>query len=158
MPAAPDEGRYVSAIAALESADQAEPAALFYATALSRWPDNALALFGTGNMQYAQGDREAAEATYRRLLVLQPDYAAARNNYAYMLAERGCQKVALAEVDAGLADMAHDNPIREHLLETRAQILNSEVAARDAVMACPTAMSPPLALESASRHARISTR
>ena len=158
MPAAPDEGRYVSAIAALESAGQAEPAARFYATALSRWPDNALALFGTGNMQYAQGDRAAAEATFRRLLVLQPDQAAARNNYAHILAERGCHQVALAEIAVGLADRDRDDPLREHLLETRAQILNRDVAASETVMACPTVMSPPLASKSAPRQAGIRTR
>jgi hypothetical protein len=141
MPAAPDEGRYVSAVAALESAGQAHAAAFFYATALSRWPDNVLALFGTGNIQYAQGDREAAEATYRRLLVLQPDHAAARNNYAHMLAERGCHQVALAEIDATLADMDLADPLREHLLDTRAAILGSDVVVGATTMACPAPVS-----------------
>ena len=152
-PTTPDESRYVSAIAALESAGQADAAALFYATALSLWPDNTLALFGTGNIQYAQGDREAAETTYRRLLALQPDYAAARNNYAHMLAESGCHEVALAEIDAVLADMDHNDPIRHHLLDTRAEILNSDVAAGATEVSCPAVMSTPHASKATPRQA-----
>ena len=158
MPASPDEARYLSAIAALESAGQAESAALFYATVLSRWPDNTLALFGTGNSHYAQGDRKAAEATYRRLLVLQPDHAAARNNYAHVLAERGCRDVALTEIDTGLVDTDRDDPLRDHLLDTRAAILNSDVVVGATKMACPAPVSAPNASRTAPRHAGISTR
>jgi tetratricopeptide (TPR) repeat protein len=158
MPASPDEARYVSAIAAMESAGQVESAALFYATALSRWPDSTLALFGTGNSHYAQGDTEAAEATYRRLLVLQPQHAAARNNYGHVLAERGCREAALAEIDAGLAGMDRDDPLREHLLDTRAAILNRDVVVGTAKMACPALMSAPNASGSARRYAGIRMR
>jgi tetratricopeptide (TPR) repeat protein len=141
MPATPDEGRYVSAIAALESTGKTELAARFYATALSRWPNNTLALFGTGNIQYAQGDRVASEVTYRRLLTLRPDHAAARNNYAYMLAERGCYQVALAEIDVGLAGIDRDDPMHKHLLETRYQIINKNAPEPATVTACPSVMS-----------------
>ncbi|MEN8205594.1 MAG: PA2778 family cysteine peptidase [Pseudomonadota bacterium] len=143
MPAAPDETRYVHGIAALESAGQTEAAALFYTTALSLWPDNTLALFGAGNNHYAQGDRASAEATYRRLLVLRPDHAAARNNLAYLLAERGCIEAAIAELDAGLADAGHDDPVRQHLLDTRAEILSNDIAAGVAVTSCPSGMATP---------------
>ena len=158
MPAAPDESRYVSAVAALESAGQVDAAALFYATALSRWHDNTLALFGKGNIHYAQGDREAAEATYRRLLMLQPDHAAARNNYAHMLAERGCHEVALAEIDAGMAAAGHDDPMWPHLLDTRTEILNSDIAPDVAGMACPTVMSSVHVSDAAPRQAQVSAR
>jgi tetratricopeptide (TPR) repeat protein len=158
MPASPDGGRYVSAIAALESAGQAESAALFYATALSRWPDSTVALFGTGNSHYAQGDRKAAEATYQRLLVLQPNHAAARNNYAHVLAERGCHEAALAEIDIGLAGMDHADPLRKHLLDTRAAIVNSDVVVCATKMACPALISAPNASGTAPPHAVISTR
>lgn len=134
MPVAPDETRYVHAIAALESAAQPGAAAVFYAAALSRWPDNPLALFGTGNIHYTQGNREAAEATYQRLLAIRPDNAAARNNLAHLLAERGCRDAAITELDSGLADMRDDDPMREHLLDTRTEILNSGIAME---VACP---------------------
>lgn len=143
MPATPDENRYVSAIAALESAGQADAAARFYTAALSHWPDNPLALFGTGNIQYAQGDREAAQKTFRRLLVLQPEHAAARNNYAHILAESGCRDVALAEIDAALAAVDDHDPMRQHLLDTRTEILGSPVEAGATERSCPTRLSAP---------------
>lgn len=77
MPVAPDETRYVHAVAALESAAQPDAAAAFYAKALSRWPDNTLALFGTGNIYYAQGNKKAAEATCQRLLAIRLDHGSA---------------------------------------------------------------------------------
>ena len=137
MPVEPDETRYVHAIAALESAAQPKAAAVFYDAALSRWPDNTLALFGTGNIHYTQGNGDAAEATYQRLLAIRPDYAAARNNLAHLLAERGCREAAIAELDSGLADMGNDNPVRQHLLNTRTEILSSGVAAEVTDAPCP---------------------
>ena len=143
MPVAPDETRYVHAIAALESAAQPEVAAVFYTAALSRWPDNTLALFGTGNIHYAQGNREAAEAAYQRLLLIKPDYAAARNNLAHILAQRGCREAAIAELDLGLADMGNDDPMRQHLLDSRIEILNSGISANVADAHCPCIRAAP---------------
>jgi tetratricopeptide (TPR) repeat protein len=137
MPVAPDETRYVHAIAALESAAQPEAAGIFYDAALSRWPDNVLALFGTGNIHYTQGDTEAAEATYRRLLVLHPEHVAARNNLAQVLSERGCIKAAIAELDSGLAAMGRDDPMRQLLLESRSEILSSSVSTNATGAPCP---------------------
>ncbi|MGC1955425.1 MAG: PA2778 family cysteine peptidase [Gammaproteobacteria bacterium] len=158
MPATPDESRYVSAIAALESAGQADAAARFYTAALSRWPDNTLALFGTGNIQYAQGDRGAAEKTFRRLLVLQPEHAAARNNYAHILAESGCRAVALAEIDAGLANVDDHNPVRQYLLDTHTEILDSPIEAGATERSCPALMSTPHASKAAPRQVEVNAQ
>jgi tetratricopeptide (TPR) repeat protein len=143
MPAIPDEERYVRSIAAMESVGQADAAASFYATALSLWPDNALALFGAGNIHYAQGDSASAETAYRRLLVLRPDHAAARNNLAHLLAERGCIKAALSELDTGLANLGHDNPLRQHLVDTRSEILSGYIAPVKAAPSCPQDIAAP---------------
>lgn len=137
VPVGPDELRYVHGVAALESAGQTDAAALFYDKALSLWPENTLALFGAGNIHYAQGDKVSAEATYRKLLTLRPDHAAARNNLAHLLAGRGCKKAAIDELDAGLADASHDERMRQHLLDTRAEILGSDAATGGAAMLCP---------------------
>lgn len=158
MPATPDESRYVSAIAALESAGQADAAACFYTAALSRWPDNTLALFGTGNMQYAQGDREAAEKTFRRLLALQPEHAAARNNYAHILAESGCRERALAEIDAALVAMHDHEPMWQYLLDTRTEILDSPVEAGATERSCPAPLSTPHASKPAPRQAELNAQ
>lgn len=137
MPVAPDESRYVHAIAALESASQPRAAAEFYAAALTRWPDNTLALFGSGNTHYVLGNRDAAETSYQRLLAIRPDNAAARNNLAHILAERGCRKAAIAEIDSGLANTDDDDLMRKHLLDSRAEILNSGVSENVADQPCP---------------------
>ncbi|MEN8108784.1 MAG: PA2778 family cysteine peptidase [Pseudomonadota bacterium] len=157
-PATPDETRYVSAIAALESAGQTDAAFRFYSTALSRWPNNTLALFGTANIQYAQGDREAAESTYRRLLLLQSEHTAARNNYAHLLAERGCREAALAEMTAGLAEMNNDDRLRQHLLDTRDEILRRDTSAYVTETSCPDVISMPHASTTVTHQADDSTR
>lgn len=143
IPAAVDETRYVRGIVTLEAAGQSEAAAVFYRTALSLWPDNTLALFGMGNTYYAQGNREAAETAYRRLLQTSPGHAAARNNLALLLAERGCRAAALAELETALTVVDQGDPMRQRLLETRGEILGAEAEAVDVAMPCPANASSP---------------
>lgn len=143
VPVTPDQERYVRGIAAMESAGQTEAAAFFYDTALALWPDNILALFGAGNIHYTQGDSLSAETSYRQVLALQPNHAAARNNLAYLLAERGCKKAAIAELDTGLANMSHDDPLRHHLMDTRTEILNSDINTGDTALPCRIDLSTP---------------
>lgn len=139
FPVKPEENRYMIAIAALESAGKLEAAALFYAAALNRWPGNTLAMFGLGNVYYAQGELQRAEAQYRRLLAIQPGYAAARNNLAQLLVDRGCRVAALAEIETGLATTGSDSPLRQNLLETRASILDSPSGPERGTYPCPVA-------------------
>ena len=141
-PVTPNEERYVHGIAALESVGQAETAASFYKKALLLWPANTTALFGAGNIHYAQGDDAAAEAIYRRLLLLQPDHAAARNNLAYLLAKRGCNKAAITELDAGLATAGSDDPLRQYLIDTRREILSSDISTGSSGRPCPNDIAP----------------
>lgn len=139
FPANPVEQRYVIAVAALESAGQLDTAARFYTTALRRWPDSTLAMFGLGNVYYAQGEQQRAEMQYRRLLAIQPGYAAARNNLAQLLADRGCRSAALAEIEVGLATTQGDSPLRQNLLDTRNLILDSAAPAAAGALPCPVA-------------------
>ena len=125
VPEQANELRYVQAIAAMESSVSPDVVADFYATALSMWPANGTALFGMGNTHFAQGRLPEAETYYRRLLAEQPDHMAARNNLAQLLADVGCNAAALVEVDAGLAAIDSQNPLRQHLIETRAGILRN---------------------------------
>jgi tetratricopeptide (TPR) repeat protein len=144
LPDTPDESRYVHGIAALESIGQTDTAAIFYETALSLWPDNTIALFGAGNTAYALGDKKSAEVIYRRLLVRRPDHAAARNNLAFLLAGLGCIEAAIAELDKGLSIVDSEDPMRQHLLNTRTEILNTDVAARGTATSCPGSVTIPL--------------
>jgi tetratricopeptide (TPR) repeat protein len=137
FPAAPSENRYVHAVTALEAAGKLDAASRFYTAALERWPDNTLAMFGLGNVYYAQGESRQAEAQYRRLLARLPDYAAARNNLAQLLADRGCRSAALTEIEIGLAATESGSPLRKNLLETRAGILDSPSGQEKSPSPCP---------------------
>ncbi len=138
LPAAPVEARYVRAIAALESTGQLDSAAAFYATALTQWPDNALARFGLGNIHYRRGETHAAEAQYRRLLASNPAHAGARNNLAHLLAEQGCRDAAIATLDRGLSNPSIRGTLREHLIGTRSEILAGLVSRGGTTGNCPS--------------------
>jgi tetratricopeptide (TPR) repeat protein len=73
-----------------------------YAAALERWPDHPFVLFLAASWRQSAGDLESAARLYRRLIVLQPDHAAARNNLANILLDRGCRKEALLEARTAL--------------------------------------------------------
>src|SRR5690606_35711526 len=66
LPAAPDPQRFLAAAAAAESAGQLPLAEAAYRAAVERWPGEALAPLGLGNVAYARGEARAAEQWYRR--------------------------------------------------------------------------------------------
>ncbi|UCC56051.1 MAG: PA2778 family cysteine peptidase [Gammaproteobacteria bacterium] len=139
FPVNPDESRYLQAVAAMESTGKVEAAATFYQAALERWPVSTLAMFGLGNSYYTQGKLQRAEMQYRRLLAIQPSNAAARNNLAQVLADRGCSDAAFAEVDAALDITPQDSPIRKSLLEIRARLVNRTPPLQEPRIPCPAA-------------------
>ena len=95
LPVTVEEDPYVAAAVALERvAPQAARTA--YTTALARWPNNLLALIGSGNTAYGAGDLAAAEAAYRRTTQAHPQSADAWNNLAQTLLELGRKEEALA--------------------------------------------------------------
>lgn len=121
MPANPDPGRYLSAVAAMEDLVSAELAVEWLAAARERWPGNALVHFAHGNNLYGMGDGAAAVNAFRRALSIDPSLLAARNNLAHVLSERGCQEEALAQIEQALAGQVEEG-LRSTLEETRAEI------------------------------------
>jgi predicted Zn-dependent protease len=65
-----------------------------YATALACWPENLLALIGSGNTAYAMRDLAAAATAYRRATQAHPRSADAWNNLAQALHELGHRREA----------------------------------------------------------------
>lgn len=104
LPAADDPRGYLRAVAGMEKSGRLEAAATAYATATERWPDEPMAWLGLGNVRYELGDSAGAETAYRQALKLRRDLAAARNNLARLLAERGCIAAAGAEAEHALED------------------------------------------------------
>ncbi len=89
LPATPDEASLVSALVALEKSSTPAIARRAYDAALQRWPHNLTLQLGYGNAAYAQGDRVAAAAAFRRATEQHPDSAPAFNNLATVLSDLG---------------------------------------------------------------------
>lgn len=90
MPAEVEASRWLQAASDLEQTGQTETAARAYRSASERWPNDPLAWFALGNSQYAAGRIDDAETSLRRATQGQPPLPAAWNNFAHLLAERGC--------------------------------------------------------------------
>jgi len=127
LPATADARRYVDSIVPLETLGDFATARTAYTTALARWPDDPLALFGLANVDYRLGDLAAAQATYRALLERSPGNAIVLNNLAEVLLARGCPNAALDSVDEALRGKP-DATIGAAIADTRAKAR----AARDA--------------------------
>jgi len=139
FPVDPDKSRYLQAVAALESVGKSGVAITFYEAAVERWPGSLVAMFGLGNSYYLQGSLQQAEIQYRRLLAIQPGNAATRNNLAQVLADRGCDAAAFAEVDAGLAISQQGSAISESLREIRTRLINRTSSPKHPRTPCPVA-------------------
>lgn len=89
VPATASEPRYAEAVIALEKTGHTRPAAQAYDAMLERWPESLAALIGRGNTAHALGDLVRAEAAFRQATRLHATSAAAFNNLAQTLADRG---------------------------------------------------------------------
>jgi tetratricopeptide (TPR) repeat protein len=70
-----------------------------YAAIAERWPDRLEAWIGLGNAAYAAGDLEQAENAFRTATEHHPDAAAAWNNLAHVLGEKGRRHEAIAAAE-----------------------------------------------------------
>jgi tetratricopeptide (TPR) repeat protein len=132
MPIEPNVDRWVAANAALEATGQQSAARLNYEAASHVWPDHSLVWLGLGNTRYRAGDRAAAEAAFKRAVDLDAGNAAALNNLAQTLAERGCREQARVYVQRARSvappELRHAVEATENEIATA-----SEGAARDSV-------------------------
>ncbi|HZF27081.1 MAG TPA: PA2778 family cysteine peptidase [Steroidobacteraceae bacterium] len=121
IPATASAERYVAAAAGLEAAKRDDAALIAYRTAHERWPADSTALLGIGNISYAEGHLADAEAAYREVLTLAEHNAAARNNLAQVLLERGDPEGALTEILRARSDLA-DARLTAMLAATESEI------------------------------------
>jgi hypothetical protein len=122
LPATATAGAYVRALAGAEPLLEAAAAERGYRAALERWPTDELVLFASAGQRYAAGDLPGATGLYRQLLAAVPQHAAARNNLANVLAERGCREEALAEARAALAAISPDDELGAAVRDTVAEL------------------------------------
>jgi tetratricopeptide (TPR) repeat protein len=123
LPAEPRRTAYLEAAAALEAVGQTDAARRAYQAALRLWPQSAIAWLGLGNTRYAEGDLDAAETAYREFLRRNPASPIGHNNLGQVLADQGCYRAALTEIETGLGELGAESELRDVLTETRAQIL-----------------------------------
>jgi hypothetical protein len=103
VPVTATEERYAQAVAALEKSGQVRSAHIAYNAMLKRWPSSFGGLMGRGNTAYALKDLATAETAFGQATREHPDAAAAFNNYAHVLAERGRLSEALAAAERAVS-------------------------------------------------------
>lgn len=135
LPASVQAALYLRAVSDLEQTGPAEAAEQAYATALGRWPQNRLALFGLANVQLKQAHYDSALQNYQRLLALEPGLAPAWNNLAYALRGLNCPRAAKQAVQCA-TQLA---PEREDFLNSAREL--SGTSSTDAAH-CPTVICP----------------
>jgi tetratricopeptide (TPR) repeat protein len=135
LPASATPALYVRALAGAEPLLDREQNAAAFAAAVARWPNDELVLFAAAGRHLSEGDLPSATMLYRRLLSAAPEHAAARNNLANVLAERGCYAEALTESRAALAAVEPGSQLYAAITDTAATIERAAAAAPSA--ACP---------------------
>ena len=136
LPANATSGAYVRALAGAEPLLGAAAAERGYRAALERWPDDELVLFAAAGQRHAAGDLGGATALYRQLLAAAPQHAAARNNLANVLSERGCPVDALAEAHAALAALSPEDELQGAVRDTVAELERAAAEAPQAALRC----------------------
>lgn len=121
IPPHADASRYIEAVAGLEAAGQLRAAAASYDAAIARWPEQAHAWLGRGNVAYAEGDRPAAADAWLRAILLEPSHAAARNNLAQVLADSHCLAESHRQIERAVT-LAAGTPLAGAVEETRVKI------------------------------------
>jgi hypothetical protein len=135
LPSTATAGGYVRALAGAEPLLDPAAARRGHDAALLRWPNDELVLFAAAGQRHAAGDLSGATALYRQLLAAAPQHAAAHNNLANVLAERGCYAQALEHARAASATAVPElgDAIRGTVIEIERAIASGAVAAQ----ACP---------------------
>lgn len=100
IPAFAQAESWLAAAAPFESLGQLPIAERAYTAAAQRWPNSSLSWQALANTRYARTDRVGAEQALRYAIELDSQAAAARNNLANLLLERGCPIAARAQLDA----------------------------------------------------------
>ena len=158
VPVTATEPRYTAAVIALEKTGQIRNAHIAYQALLRRWPASLAGEMGNGNTAYALHDLGAAESAFRRASIDHPDAAAAFNNLANVLAERGNFSDALAAaehaVSLGGPLLAETQATLEEVRQLAAAARERELAVKppaEAQSPAQTQTPPPAATPPASK-------
>jgi len=137
LPATATAHQYVESIVPFETLGDLTTARTAYRTALSRWRDDPLALFGLANTEHRLGDLAAAESTYRRLLANAPNNPIVLNNLAEVLLARGCSTQALDYARRAQTLAVDDDKVAAAIGDTTVKADAARAAGRDAEGCAP---------------------
>jgi tetratricopeptide (TPR) repeat protein len=121
IPATAEEGRWLSAIAALERAGGLGSARTGYMSFLKRWPENTGAAIGLANTHHALGDLQEAEDVLRAAARRAPESVIVLNNLAQTLSDQGRNEEALPIIERAAAA---GGPFAAAVEQTRQAILS----------------------------------
>lgn len=130
LPATAEPLNMAVAANALEQTGKTLEARLAYQALLSRWPDDSLALFGLGNIQFQQGQYAEALGTLSRRAKLYPETAETWNNLAYVGQAMECGAGAAESAQCAVALQ----PDRDDFANTLEEMLGLE----DSGSFCPS--------------------
>ncbi len=103
LPLAVDREMLEKALTLLEKYATSAAMLSWYEEAVRRWPDSLVFLIGLGNAAHASGKIELAEQAFRTATERHPQSAAALNNLATVLLERGQLTEALVVAERAVA-------------------------------------------------------
>jgi tetratricopeptide (TPR) repeat protein len=127
LPPAAQPDRYLNAAASLEAIGRLDAASQAYRSALRAWPQSVWPVLGLANINYRNGEREAAEKGYRAALALDTGNIVALNNLAQILADRGCVAQAQGHIGRAAA-LAEGTSLAPEVAATASKIAASNVA------------------------------
>lgn len=93
-----------------------------YTAALARWPEDVNVLFLAAVHRHTASELADAADLYRKLLALDPDHSAARNNLANVLLEQGCRADAYREAQRALRQHPPDGAFYTDIIDTLQRI------------------------------------
>jgi tetratricopeptide (TPR) repeat protein len=123
LPADPDHGNYLAAVAALEDTGHHEAAREAWRAGLTEWPGDNAQLFGLANAEYALGNYSLAESHYLEALQNDAALLSVRNNLAMTLLAQGRTSDAISAIQTAI-DLAAGSSLENELQDTRQLIMS----------------------------------
>lgn len=121
IPAGVDADSYMRAVVESERSLGEADVDSAYEAAMRYWPDEPIVLFLAAGNAFNRLRLDEAASLYRRVLTIESDHVAARNNLANVLLDQGCYAAAEAEARRALAGEPSGGAFREAILDTLAK-------------------------------------
>lgn len=122
IPASASAREWAEAVAASEKFLKKPAAETAWRTALQRWPQESILLFGAANFHYSSEQHDEAYDLYRELLEREPRHVAARNNLGNLLLENGCAEDARAHIEIAQQGLAEEDPLSRAVNDSLARV------------------------------------